>query len=232
MKSINSIMGFGASILAVIFLLAYIFLNFLSPATAWNGLQTYIAGFSFSQMFWLFPAFFLAMTLVVLMSSIHYHVTENRKTFSLVALIFIAIYAAIITINYFLQLTVVRPNLLSGETEGLSLFAMTNPNGIFIALESLGYLIQEFAFLFVAFAFTGSKLQQAIRWTFLINFVAGLLSLAGMYLVDSMVLVVATVLVWAVTLTASGILLSVLFNRERLEAIVARRQETISIGES
>ncbi len=217
MKSIYSIMGLVSSILSVIFLLAYIFLNFLSPATAWNGLQAYITGFSFSQMYWLFPAFLLAMTLVVLMTSIHYHVAEKRKALSMVALVFIAIYASLITVNYFLQLTVVRPSMLTGETEGLSLLAMTNPNGIFFALESLGYIVQEFAFLFVAFAFTGGKLQQAIRWTFIINFVAGLVSLAGIYLVNSMPIVVATVIVWAVTLTASGVLLSVLFYRESVE---------------
>jgi hypothetical protein len=32
-----------------------------------------------------------------------------------------------------------QPSLLKGETEGLTLFLQYNPDGIFIALEDLGY---------------------------------------------------------------------------------------------
>lgn len=60
---------------------------------------------------------------------------------------FITIYTTIITLNYFLQLTVVSQGISSGETAGLSLLAMVNPHGVFFALESLGYLIQELVFL-------------------------------------------------------------------------------------
>lgn len=74
--------------------------------------------------------------------------------------------------------------------------------------------MQELAFLFVAFVFVGGRLQQAIRWTFLVNFVAGLGSLVGVYLVNNITIVVATVLVWAVALVLSAVLLSLFFRRD------------------
>ena len=72
-----------------------------------------------------------------------------------------------LVIDYGLQLTVVQPSLLRGETEGLSLFSQYNPHGIFIALENVGYLAMSLALLLVGLALRVSgRAERALRWLF------------------------------------------------------------------
>jgi hypothetical protein len=117
------------------------------------------------------PGFLLAPAFVVLMACIHDRAPKEKKIFSQIGLSFALIYAALIMTDFFLQWTVVLPSIMKGETEGLSLFSMYNPRGIFIAVESLAYLMMNTALLAVASVFTGrDKLERCIRWLFVIGF--------------------------------------------------------------
>jgi hypothetical protein len=167
-----------------------------------------------------YPAFLLAPTFVVLIACIHHQAPRDKKIFSQIGLSFALIYAGLIASDYFIQLTVVLPSILSKETEGLSLFSMYNPHGLFVALESLGYLMMNAALLSVAAVFAGrSRLERAIRWLFVIGFVLavgsfGALSLAGYPIVVFEVVIIATNVT---VLIVSGALLSLFFKRaERL----------------
>jgi hypothetical protein len=72
--------------------------------------------------------------------------------------------------DYFIQLTVIQPSLIKGETEGLALFSQYNPHGIFIALEDLGYLMMSLAFLFAGASFAkDERLERAMRWLFILS---------------------------------------------------------------
>jgi len=48
--------------------------------------------------------------------------------------------AITLSICYFIQIEVIQPSLMAGETEGIALVTQYNEHGIFIALEDLGYL--------------------------------------------------------------------------------------------
>lgn len=164
---------------------------------------------------WLIPGLLLAPIFIGLMASIHSYAAELNKTFGRVALAFAVIYAVVISVNYFVQFTVVVPSLQSGESQDLSLFTQYNPHGFFIALEVLAYVMMSASFLAAAQVFTGGKIERAIRWLFTLGFVLAAAAFAGFWLVkNDLVAVEVTVLMinWTV-LIAGGVLLSIVFRR-------------------
>ena len=162
------------------------------------------------------PAILLAPTLVVLIACIHTHTPTDKKIFSQIALSFALIFAGIVTADYFIQLTVVLPSILSKETEGLSLFSMYNPHGILVSLESLGYLFMNSALLALAGVFVGkNKLESAIRSIFLIAFILAVTSFVAISLAGYPIVFfeVAILTINMIVLIASGSLLSLFFKR-------------------
>lgn len=72
---------------------------------------------------WMYPGILLTPLFVVMMTCIHSYARDDKKVFSQVALSFAVPSALAITMDYFIQLTVMQPSLLKGETEGLALFS-------------------------------------------------------------------------------------------------------------
>jgi hypothetical protein len=128
--------------------------------------------------FWMYPAILLGLLFLMLVVCIHQNASDDKKIYSLLGVCFASISTAVISIDYFIQLTVMQPSFIKGEMEGLSLFSQYNPHGIFIALEDLGYLMMSLAFLFVSAIFTGKgKLERSIRWIFRISFALAIIFL-------------------------------------------------------
>jgi hypothetical protein len=167
---------------------------------------------------WMVPGFLLAPIFVVLMVCIHHNAPNDKKIFSQLGLSFALIYATVISIDYYIQLTVMQPSLLKGEAQGLTLFLQYNPHGIFIALEDLGYLMMSVAFLFAAATFAGGeRLERVIRWLFIVNFLAAIgtfivLSLLYGYDLEYRFEVLIITINWT-TLIVGGVLLSAFFRR-------------------
>ena len=121
---------------------------------------------------WMYPAIVLNLVVVVLMVCVHRSATEEKKVFSLAGLCFTLISSTILIVDYFIQITVIQPSLIKGETDGIVLLTQYNPHGIFIALENAAYLVLSFAFLLLAFVFTGTiAIEKALRWLFISGFV-------------------------------------------------------------
>jgi hypothetical protein len=168
--------------------------------------------------FWMVPAFLMGPLFVILVVCIRHQAAQARQGFGQIALAFAVISAAALTINYYIQLSVVQPSLLKGEFDGLALFSQYNPHGIFIALEDLGYLMMGAAFLFTAHLFAQrERLEWFIRWILIGSSILAL----GSFLLLSLLYgsdigynyeVVAILIDWT-TLIISGVLLSVFFIR-------------------
>ena len=95
------------------------------------------------------------LAFVALLASVHVLARADRKVLSLVGLSFALLYAAILNVNYFLQLTFVRQNVLAGNGGGVALLAMENVQSAFWAIEFLGYGLQCLAALCIAPLFGG-----------------------------------------------------------------------------
>jgi len=216
-------LGFWTAILTVFVVAVFAVVAIATPARSGpfcgNACVAYpyvdVAQFIPGDYFWLAPGILLVPTFVVLMACIHAYAAEPKQIYSRIGLSFAVVYAVVILVDYYLQLTVVVPSLQAGETEGLSLFTQYDPHGLFIALETLGYSMMTVAFLFAAPAFAGGRAERAIRGLFILSFVLAVTAFVGLAVLGhDLVAFEVTVLMinWSV-LIASGVLLSVVFRR-------------------
>lgn len=132
---------------------------------------------------------------------------------------------AVLAPTYFVQFSVVPSSLSAGQTEGISLLTQYNPQGLFIALEEIGFLLMSFSFLFLIplIPAEGTK-ARVVRWLFGAGFVVPGLAFVAMAIAfgfdrqDRFEVVVITV-TWLV-LIVNGVLLSLVF-RSRLRDDIA-----------
>jgi hypothetical protein len=168
--------------------------------------------------FWMYPTLLMALLFVVLMVCLHRYASPDKQVFSSIALSLAIVSAAILIINYFIQLAVMQPSFLKDEVEGLSLFSQYNPHGIFIALEDIGYLLMGVSLLFVTPVFIGQqKLGKTIRLIFIIS---GILTIGALILPSILYgsdleyrYEVASLTINWLTLITGGVMLSIYFKR-------------------
>ena len=120
---------------------------------------------------WMYPAMLLMLLFIALVASVHLYTPPTRKIFSLLGLCVASVAAAVLLIDYSIQVTVVPVSLEKGQLDGWAMLTMYNPYGVFIALEELGYLLMSFALALLAPVFVGmNRVERAIRWVLLLNF--------------------------------------------------------------
>lgn len=168
---------------------------------------------------WLYPAVALALLIVVLVECIHYWIPPSRMLLSRIGIAFTIMGAGVLAVDYASQLSFLQPALLLGETEGLSPWTQYNPHGIFIALENVGYVLFNLAFLFIGLAMVGmpSTLWRVAGWIFVVG---GALTLVGLAyysaayrsLLDYRFEVAAIVITW-LALIVAPVLLSIALGR-------------------
>ncbi len=167
---------------------------------------------------WMYAGMVLMLLFVGLFVAIHQYASPSRKVYSLLGLGIAVVAAAILLIDYYIQVTVMQPSLDKGQLDGLAIFTQYNPNGIFIALEEIGYLLMSLALFCLAPVFVKkSRLEWSLRWLFSLSFAAVVAALAvvsafrGIDRGDDFEIIVIS-LVW-LTLIAAGALTAVVFRR-------------------
>jgi len=178
----------------------------------------------------MYPAIFLVLVFYILMVSIHYYAPSEHKVFSHIGLSFALISTATFVIDYSLQVSVIQPSLLLGETDGIALLSQFNPHGVFIVLEEIGFFMMSLSMLFMAPAFVGNtKAEKAIRWLFV-----GCFSLSAIAFTLYSIFYginreyrfeVATISINWLTLIVSGILLSIVFRRAMADSQFIRKTQ-------
>lgn len=120
------------------------------------------------DLFWLFlPSLFLAPAFVIAMISLHYSVEENLKIWTALGVAFALMYAPLVSIVYFSQLTVVIPALLKGQLNETHVLFF--PGRTFLmSIDCLGYFFMSFSTFFAAFAFRNNDrnkwLYRGLLW--------------------------------------------------------------------
>ncbi len=167
---------------------------------------------------WMYPAMVLMVLFVALLVAIHQYTPAVRRTYSLLALCMGVIAAAVLIITYYIQVTVMQPSLEKGQLDGWAMLTMYNPNGVFFALEELGYLLMSVAFLCLAAVFGApSRLERGIRWLFIGSFVASIGALVAVFATHgidrgAVFEIIVISIVW-LTLILGGILSALVFRR-------------------
>lgn len=208
-KSANKL-GYWSAVLATVFSLIYI----IGQLGEWIGLLGSAGGPESAStplgiVVLLTPSLFLGPSFLILMISIHYYTPDDRKIWSHIGLVFAAIYTVLISINYYIQLTLVLPHMIQGETESIRFLLFTPFDSFLYSVDILGYSFMSLATLFSAFAFTGPGLEKTARKFLVANgLILPFIALQNYY--HPMIWVAS---LWAVTFPGATISIAVLIRR-------------------
>ena len=213
-------LGFWSAVLATLSSIGYgiaVIIMMISSITAaadtppgWHGIEAFVASFQSIQMLPLIPSLVLAPTFIVLMVSIHYYAAQEKRIWSHLGIVFAIVYAVMASLNYIIQLTVVRLSILNKETDGLAMFVMGNSHSIFWALAS-AYAFMNLAMLFAAPVFEGRKLERRIRLLFYANGASVIVTIFGVIVDSPPIYLLGSLVPWCVAFSLTTTLLAVLF---------------------
>ena len=133
----------------------------------------------------------------------------ERKVWGQAAVAFATAYTVLISLVYFIQLTLVAPRLARGRIEGIEPFRFVPFDSFLYAVDMLGYSFMSVATLCAAQVFTGRGLDRVVR-TFLIANGLLLPFLALQLYFHSLIWIAS---LWAITFPGSTLSLAVLFRR-------------------
>ncbi len=98
------------------------------------------------------------------MVSVHYYSSKDRGILSHVGLAFATIYAVVISINFYVQLTLVVPRLVvRGDIEPIRFLLFVPFDSFLYSVDIFGYSSMSLSTLFAAFVFTGAGLERTVR---------------------------------------------------------------------
>jgi hypothetical protein len=168
--------------------------------------------------YWMYPAMLLMVFFVVYMASIDEYADAKRKILSRTALLFACLSAGVLTVNYFIQVTVIQPSLINGELDAIGILTQYNPHGIFIALEEIGYIFMSISLLFITPQFSGpGRIRAMLRWTAISGFALTVLSFAVITFIYGIhreyLFEVAVITIDYIVLILLGILSGILFRK-------------------
>lgn len=159
------------------------------------------------------PSLFLGISFLVLMVSIYYYASEEKKIWGHTALAFAIIYTTLISINYYVQLTLVVPHMINGEIESIRFLLFKPFDSFLYSVDILGYSFMSVATFFAAFVFTETKIAKTARFFLISN---GLI-LPFIALQNFFHPLIWIASLWAITFPGSTMTLAVLFNEKAKE---------------
>jgi hypothetical protein len=205
-------LGYWSAVLASVFSITYI----IAQLGEWLGLLGSAGGPESAStplglIVLLTPSLFLGSSFLVLMVAIHYYAPKERKVWSHTALVFATVYTVLISINYYVQLTLVAPHLMRGDVESIRFLLFVPFDSFLYSVDILGYSFMSLATLFAAFVFTEGRLERTIRWFLIANGL--LLPFLALQIYYHPLIWIASL--WAITFPGATISLAILFKRNR-----------------
>lgn len=202
--------GFWAAVFSALFSLLYIVFQ-LAEWAGWLGSSggPESASTPLGIALLLTPSVLLAPSFVVLMIAVRHLVPEGRQIWAQAGVAFATVYATLIGIVYYVQLTLVMPRMLQGRTEGIEVLLFTPFDSFLYSVDLLGYSSMSLATFFAAFGLVGVDPTRTARWFLLANGLLLPFLLFQIY-VPSLIYIAA---LWAVTFPGAAIALAVVFRR-------------------
>ena len=202
--------GFWSAVFATVLSLAYVVAQ-LAEWLGWLGSNRGPESSStpLGLVILLTPSLLLGSSFLVLMVSVHQLAVVDRRVWSHAAVTFATAYAVLISIVYFVQLTLVAPRISQGRTAGIEAFLFVPFDSFLYAVDMLGYSFMSLATLFAARALTGNGLERTARACLFANGL--LLPFLALQMFFHPLIWIASL--WAVTFPASTWSLAILFRR-------------------
>jgi hypothetical protein len=207
--------GLWSAVLSALFSLSYV----LFQLAEWAGLLGSAGGPESTStplgiVLLLTPSVLLAPSFVVLMIGVRHLIPENRQIWGQAGISFATVYATLIGIVYYVQLTLVLPRMLQGRTDDIELLLFTPFDSFLYSVDLLGYSSMSLATLLAAFGLVGVESTRAARLFLLANGLLLPFLLFQIY-VHSLIYIAA---LWAVTFPGAAIALAIVFRRRMRHA--------------
>ncbi len=202
--------GFWSAVLASAFSIIYI----VGQLAEWMGLLGSAGGPESSStllgiIVLLTPSLLLGSSFTVLMVAVHYYAPEHKKIWSHIGVVFATIYNALISINYFVQLTLVAPHMAQGDTESIRFLLFIPFDSFLYSVDILGYSFMSLSTLFAAFAFEQPGWERRARFFLIGNgLILPFIALQNFYHP-----LIWPASLWAITFPGATISLAYLFRR-------------------
>jgi hypothetical protein len=118
-----------------------------------------------------------ALLLPVLFGSLHFLVPENKKIYTLLTISFGLVFTVFVSINRFIQVSIVRLSTLEGNTDGLARFLPYDGHSAMFALEMIGWgVFLSLALFFLGLALDRKGILKKTRWLLFLYTLLGTVS--------------------------------------------------------
>jgi len=159
--------GYWSAVFATLFSVVYD----IGQIAEWMGLLGSAGGpWSKSTTLGMFilltPSLLLGSSFLVLTIAIHQAAPAERRVWSQSAVAFATMYATLISLVYFVQLTLVAPRMTQGRMADIELLRFVPFDSFLYAVDILGYSFMSIATLCAARVFVGGGQERVVR-TFL-----------------------------------------------------------------
>lgn len=115
------------------------------------------------------PSLLLGTSFLLLAVSLHQVTPPGRRVWSHAGVVFATVYATLISLVYFVQLTLVAPRLAQGRMEGVEFLRFVPFDSFLYAVDLLGYSFMSLATLAMAGALTGRGPARVARFFLVAN---------------------------------------------------------------
>jgi len=191
MNALVGRIGFWSAILVTIFL-------------ALSGITSSASIYLISNI----SGFILTSIFLIVIICIYYTAPDDKKIFGHIGLAFAIIYATMISMNYFIQLTFVRFGVFNTDV-----FSITDPQSMMMTIEILGYFFMGLSTLFIAPIFESGRLEQSIRWLFVFNGILGIGGAIGFALNLDWRILIGGLIIWTIVMPITTVLISYWFKQ-------------------
>ncbi len=156
------------------------------------------------------PSLLLAPSFLALLVCVNALTPDVRKVWSQLGVAFACVYVPLCVAAYIVELFVVEPRVMRGNTTETALLTIARGDSVFNAIDGIGYIFMCLSTLITAPAFDHSRLQQWIGRLFVMN---GMLAVPIFitYFVNRSFIWLAAL--WSITMTGSAVLLAIHFRR-------------------
>lgn len=174
-------MGFWAGVLLLVALplsgpLGMVLVSAVAPQPPWTDAATFMRHYHPLQALPFLFGFVLLLAFPALQVALHLRARPAARPFTLLGVVFAAVFAALIAFNYIAQTALVPAAVARGDGALVALFSMNSPTAICWAIEMFGYGFLGVASLCALPALPGPGLERVSRILLALN---GVISVLG-----------------------------------------------------
>ncbi len=157
------------------------------------------------------PSLLLASAFVILIAALHQFAPPGKRALSQAALAFATMYGTLVSLVYFVQLTLVMPRLAAGDMDQIEFLRFVPYRSFLFAVDLLGYSFMSVATLLAAFALPDFRHKPLAKTFMLANgFLLPFLALQMFF----PALIWAAAL-WGFTFPSAALSLAAMFSQKR-----------------